>query len=136
MSSSNTTASKVDDIFSFKFTESGGLTARYLMISFDSKTNTLSSSTDISGSNMSKKPLSDHDRQEIKGIITKNEFFNKNPDYPPQKEDPSLIAYSLAVTIDNRTHTTTWTNESKEMPAGIAEIVDEIRRIAAKANIV
>ena len=136
MSSSNTTASKADDIFSFKFTESGGLTARYLMISFDSKTNTLSSSTDISGSNMSKKPLSDHDRQEIKGIVTKNEFFNKNPDYPPQKEDPSLIAYSLAVTIDDRTHTTTWTNESKEMPAGIAEIVDEIRRIAAKANIV
>jgi hypothetical protein len=136
MSSSNTTASKGDDTFSFKFTESGGLTARYLMISFDSKTNTLSSSTDISGSNMSKKPLSDHDRQEIKGIITKNEFFNKNPDYPPQKEDPSLIAYSLAVTMDDRTHTTTWTNESKEMPAGIAEIVDEIRRIAAKANIV
>jgi hypothetical protein len=136
MSSSNTTASKGDDTFSFKFTESGGLTARYLMISFDSKTNTLSSSTDISGSNMSKKPLSDPDRQEIKGIVTKNEFFNKNPDYPPQKEDPSLIAYSLAVTMDNRTHTTTWTNESKEMPAGIAEIVDEIRRIAAKANIV
>ncbi len=136
MSSSNTTASKGEEIFSFKFTESGGLTARYLMISFDSKTNTLSSSTDISGSNMSKKPLSDPDRQEIKGIVTKNEFFNKNPDYPPQKEDPSLIAYSLAVTMDDRTHTTTWTNESKEMPAGIAEIVDEIRRIAAKANIV
>ena len=117
------------NILSFKFTESGGLTARYLMISFDSKTNTLSSSTDISGSNMSKKPLSDPDRQEIKGIVAKNELFNKNPDYPPQKEDPSLIAYSLAVTMDDRTHTTTWTNESKEMPAGIAGTVDEIRKI-------
>jgi hypothetical protein len=92
MSSSNTTESKDDDIFSFKFTESGGLTARYLMILFDSKTTTLSSSTDISGSNVSKKPSSDHDRQEIKGIVTKNDFFNKKPDYPPQKEDPSLIA--------------------------------------------
>jgi hypothetical protein len=136
MSFSDTTASQGDDIFSFKFTESGGLTARYLMISFDSKTNTLSSSTDISGSNVSQKPLSEHDRQEIKGIVTKNEFFNKKPDYPPQKEDPSLIAYSLAVTIGEKTHTTTWTNESKEMPTGISEIVDEIRRIAAKANIV
>jgi hypothetical protein len=43
------------DDFSFKFTESGGLTSRYLLISFDSKTNTLTSSTDISGSNLSHK---------------------------------------------------------------------------------
>jgi hypothetical protein len=31
-----------------KHTESGGLTARYLMISFDSKTNVLTTSSDIS----------------------------------------------------------------------------------------
>ncbi len=33
--------------FSFKYTESGGLTSCYLLISFESNTNTLSSSTDI-----------------------------------------------------------------------------------------
>jgi hypothetical protein len=45
-------SSPTDDDFSFKYTESGGLTARYLLILFDSKTNILTSSTDISGSNL------------------------------------------------------------------------------------
>jgi hypothetical protein len=125
------------DYFSFKYTESGGLTARYLMISFDSKTNTLTSSTDISGSNLSHKPVSDSDKQELKDEITKNNFFNSKADYPPEKEDPSLIAYSLAVTIGgDKTHTTTWTNDSKEIPDGIVKIVDEIRRITAKEKVV
>ena len=53
-----------NDNFSFKYTESGGLTARYLLISFDSNTNTLSSSTDISGSNLSQKTVPDSERQE------------------------------------------------------------------------
>ena len=38
--------------FSFKYTESGGLTNRYLLISYNSKTNVITSSTDISGSNI------------------------------------------------------------------------------------
>ena len=42
-----------DGHFTFKYTESGGLSARYLMISFDSKTNTFTYSTDISGSDLS-----------------------------------------------------------------------------------
>src|SRR5919198_2772096 len=125
-----------DDYFSFKYTESVGLSARYLMISFDSITNTLTSSTDISGSNnLSYKPVSDSDKQELKDEITKNNFFNSKADYPPEKEedDPSLIVYSLAVTIGggDKKHTT-WTNDSKEIPDGIVKIVDAIRRITAK----
>jgi hypothetical protein len=61
-----TSSSKIsNDDFSFKYTESGGLTARYLMISFDSKTNTLTSSTDISGSNLSQKSISDSDKLKL-----------------------------------------------------------------------
>src|SRR5919197_2566866 len=127
-----------DDYFSFKYTESVGLSARYLMISFDAITNTLTSSTDISGSNnLSYKPVSDSDKQELKDEITKNNFFNSKADYPPEKEDdPSLIAYSLAITIGDKTHTTAWTNTSKEMPDGLSKIVDAIRRITAKEKIV
>ena len=128
-----------DDYFSFKYTESVGLSARYLMISFDSITNTLTSSTDISGSNnLSYKPVSDSDKQELKDEITKNNFFNSKADYSPEKEDdPSLIAYSLAVTIGgDKTHTTTWTNDSKEIPDGIVKVVDAIRRITAKGKVV
>ena len=45
--------------FSFKYTESGGITSRYLLISLDSKTKMLTSSTDVSGANLSQKPISD-----------------------------------------------------------------------------
>ena len=45
--------------FSFKYTESGGITSRYLLISFDSKTKILTSSTDVSGANLSHKPITD-----------------------------------------------------------------------------
>ena len=81
--------------FSFKYTESGGLTARYLLISFDSNTNTLTSSTDISGTNLSQKTVPDSDKQELKDAIMQNNFFECKADYPPEKEDdPSLVAYS------------------------------------------
>jgi len=41
--------------FSFKYTESGGIANRYLLISYSSKTNIITSSTDISGSNITEK---------------------------------------------------------------------------------
>jgi hypothetical protein len=119
-SSSSSHTANNDDDFTFKFTESGGLTARYFLLSFDSKTNTLTSSTDISGSNLSHKPVPDSERQELKEEITKNDFFNYKVDYPPEKE----------------AHTTAWTKNSKGIPDGITTIVDAIRRIAAKENVV
>jgi hypothetical protein len=123
--------------FSFKYTESGGLTARYLLISFDSNTNTLSSSTDISGSNLSQKTVPDSDKQELKDTIMQNNFFECKADYPPEKEDdPSLMAYSLAITIGDKTHTTAWTNTSRQRPDSIANIVGSIRRITAKEKVV
>jgi hypothetical protein len=123
--------------FSFKYTESGGLTARYLLISFDSNTNALTSSTDISGSNLSQKTVPDSDKQELKDTIMQNNFFESKADYPPEKEDdPSIIAYSLAITIDDKTHTTAWTNTSRERPDSIANIVGAIRRITAKEKVV
>ena len=123
--------------FSFKYTESGGMTARYLLISFDSNTNTLSSSTDVSGSNLSQKTVPDSDKQELKDAIMQNNFFECDADYPPEKEDdPSLVAYSLTVTVGNKTHTTAWTNISRETPDTIAKIVDSIRRITAKEKVV
>jgi hypothetical protein len=123
--------------FSFKYTESGGLTSRYLLISFDSNTNILTSSTDISGSNLSQKTVPDSDKQELKDTIMQNNFFECKADYPPEKEDdPSLVAYSLAITIGDKTHTTAWTNTSRERPDSISNIVAAIRRIAAKEKVV
>lgn|ERR671930_452812 len=122
--------------YNLKYTESGGLTARYLTISYDSKTNVLTSSTDISGSNISQKPLSDSDKTELKNVITGSEFFNTKTDYPPEKEDPSLIAYSLTITMGDKVHTTAWTNSSKEVSGSITSIVDEIKKVVAKEKVV
>ena len=127
-------SSNTDDDFSFKYTESGGLTARYLLISFDSKTNVLTTSSDISGSNISQRPLSDTDKIDFKNTITETEFFKNKTDYPPEKEDdPTLVAYSLAITMgSDKTHTTAWTNTSKGMPDNIKKVVDEIKKVVDK----
>ena len=54
-----------------------------------------------------------------------------------KENDPSLIAYSLAVTMGgDKIHTTAWTNDSKEMPDDVTKIVDAIRRITAKEKVV
>jgi hypothetical protein len=126
----------INEEFSFKYTESGGLTARYLLISYDSKTNVLASSTDITGSNITQKPINDTDKDDLKNAITGNEFFKTKTDYPPEKEDPSLVSYNLTITIGDKTHATAWTNASKDLQGGITKIVNEIKQLVAKEKVV
>lgn len=84
----NTSQSNTE--FSLKFTESGGLSNRYLLLSYNSKTKTITSSTDVSGSNVKHKQLSESKERELIEAIRTNEFFNTRTDYPPEKEDESL----------------------------------------------
>ena len=122
--------------FSFKYTESGGLIARYLLISYDSKTNILASSTDTTGSNITEKSINDTDKNDLKNAIAENEFFKTRTDYPPEKEDDNLVAYTLTLTVEDNTHTTGWTDASKDMPESIIKIVNGIKRIISKEKIV
>ena len=122
--------------FSFKYTESGGLIARYLLISYDSKTNILASSTDTTGSNITEKSINDTDKNDLKNAIAENEFFKTKTDYPPEKEDPSLASYNLTITIGDKTHTTAWTNASKDLQGGITRIVDQIKKLVAKEKVI
>jgi hypothetical protein len=122
--------------FSFKYTESGGITSRYLLISFDSKTKILTSSTDVSGANLSQKPLSDSEENDLKGAITKNEFFKTKTDYPPEEEDSKYISYNLTVTMNDNAHTTGWTDGSKGTPDGIMKIVNEIKKVSSNEGLV
>ena len=80
--------------FSFKYTELGGITNRYLVISYNSKTNIITSSTDVSGSNITQKQPSESDEQELKEVVRTSEFFKTRIDYPPEKEDENLIAHT------------------------------------------
>jgi hypothetical protein len=118
--------------FSFKYVESGGLTNNYLVISFDSETNNLKVSTDISGANLTQKPLEESEKTTLINTITKNNFFNTEPTYVTEKEDEdnTAISLSLTVTKDNDIHTAVWTNKSKDVPKGLIETTNEIRNMA------
>ena len=118
--------------FSFKYVESGGLANNYLVISFDSDSNNLKVSADISGANLTQKSLEDSEKNDLIGTITKNNFFNTESTYVTEKEDEdnTAISSSLTVTIDNDIHTTVWTNKSKDVPQGLIEITNEIKNIA------
>ena len=122
--------------FSFKYTESGGIAKHYLLISYNSKKNTVVSSTDISGSNITQKQPSQSDEQELKEVAKKNEFFQTMTDYPPEKEDENLIAYTLTITVGDNEHTTGWTDASKDIPDSIVKIVSLIKKIVSKEKIV
>ena len=122
--------------FSFKYTESGGTTNRYLLISYNSKSNIITSSTDISGSNITEKKPTESDEQELKEVIKETEFFKTRTDYPPEKEDETLVSYTLTVTVGANTHTTGWTDVSKDMPDNIIKIVNKIKSIISKEKIV
>ena len=132
--SNNTKESSINSPspFSFKYVESGGLANNYLVISFDSESNHLKVSTDISGTDLTQKSIEDSEKNDIIGTITKNNFFNTESTYVTEKEDEdnTAISSSLTVTIDNDIHTTVWTDKSKDVPQGLIEITNEIRNIA------
>ena len=122
--------------FSFKYTESGGIANRYLLISYNSKSNIITSSTDISGSNITEKKPTESDEQELKEVVRGTEFFKTRTDYPPEKEDETLVAYTLTMTVGANAHTTGWTDVSKDMPDSIIKIVNVIKKIVSKEKIV
>jgi len=118
--------------FSFKYVESGGLANNYLVISFDSDSNNLKLSTDMSGADLTQKPIEDSEKTDLMDTITKNNFFNTKANYVTEKEneDNTAISSSLTVTIDTDIHTAVWTNNSQEVPAQLIEIANEIKKIA------
>lgn len=118
--------------FSFKYVESGGLANNYLVISLDSETDNLKVSTDISGSNLNQKLIEDSEKDTLIDAIRKNNFFNTESTYATEKEDEdnTALSSSLTVTLGNDIHTSLWTTKSKNVPNGLAEIINEITNIA------
>ena len=116
--------------FSFKYIESGGLTARYLLISYNPHTNTLTYSTDPTGAMTSEQPLNDSDLKDLKDAIIREGFFSTQTTYSP-KENETYVASNLSITMDDKVHTTTWTDTAPEVPTGLKKIADEIKKLIA-----
>jgi hypothetical protein len=116
--------------FSFKYIESGGLTARYLLISYNPHTSTLTYSTDSTGAMTSEQPLNDSDLKDLKDAILREGFFSTQTTYSP-KENETYVASNLSITMDDKVHTTTWADTALEVPSGLKKIADEIKKLIA-----
>jgi len=125
----NENSRNTSEPFSFKYVESGGLANNYQLISFDSESNNLKVSTDISGANLAQKPIEDSEKNTLIDIIRKNNFFNTESTYVTENEDEdnTALSSSLTVTLGNDIHTAVWTTKSKDVPQGLIEITNEIQ---------
>jgi hypothetical protein len=77
------------------------------------------------------KALSKHGKK-----FGETKFFKTRTDYPPEREDETLVAYTLTITVGANAHTTGWTDVSKDMPDSIIKIVNVIKKIVSKEKIV
>ena len=71
--------------------------------------NIITSSMDISGSNITQKQPLNQINRNLKEVVRTNEFFNTKTDYPTEKEDENLVAHTLTITAGDKIHTTGWT---------------------------
>ena len=94
-----------ESLFSFKYTESGGLSNKYLLVSYDSATKEIKASTDMTGSNLVQKTLADSDEETLREYFKGNRFFEFNADYPAgkdiEKDDSSVLSFTLIVTYQS-----------------------------------
>jgi hypothetical protein len=129
-----------ESLFSFKYTESGGLSNRYLLISCDSATKEIKSSTDITGSNLVQKTLTDSDEIQLKECFEENRFFELNADYPSEKsaemDDSNLYSFTLIATIGNKVHTVIWTNKSRNVPEELKQIKNKVKEIVSNKKMI
>lgn len=129
-----------ESLFSFKYTESGGLSNKYLLISYDSATKEIKASTDMTGSNLVQKTLTDSDEETLRGCFKGDRFFGFDADYPAgqdtEKDDSSVLSFTLIVTIGNKVHTVMWTNKSKEIPDELTQIKSKIKEIVSSKKMI
>lgn len=129
-----------ESLFSFKYTESGGLSNKYLLISYDSATKEIKASTDMTGSNLVQKTLTDSDEETLRGCFKGDRFFGFDADYPAgqdtEKDDSSVLSFTLIVTIGNKVHTVMWTNKSKEIPDELIQIKSKIKEIVSSKKMI
>lgn len=129
-----------ESLFSFKYTESGGLSNKYLLISYDSATKEIKASTDMTGSNLVQKTLTDSDEETLRGCFKGDRFFGFDADYPAgqdtEKDDSSVLSFTLIVTIGNKVHTVMWTNKSKGIPDELTQIKGKIKEIVSSKKMI
>ena len=126
--------------FSFKYTESGGLSNKYLLVSYDSATKEIKTSTDMTGSNLVQKTLADEDEEALRNSFKGDRFFEFNADYPAGKdtenEDSNVLSFTLIATLGSKVHTVIWTNKSTDIPDELTQIKAKIKEIVSSKKMI
>jgi hypothetical protein len=129
-----------ESLFSFKYTESGGLSNKYLLVSYDSATKEIKVSTDMSGSNLAQKTLADSDEETLRECFKGDRFFGFNADYPVgkeiEKDDSNVLSFTLIVTIGSKVHTVIWTNKSTDIPDELTQIKAKIKEMVSNKKMI
>jgi hypothetical protein len=129
-----------ESLFSFKYTESGGLSNKYLLVSYDSATKEIKASTDMTGSNLVQKTLAESDEETLREYFKGNRFFEFNADYPAEKDtekdDSSVLSFTLIVTKGSKVHTVIWTNKSTEIPDELTQIKAKIKEVVSNKKMI
>ena len=128
-------------VFSFKYTESGGLSNKYLLVSYDSATKEIKASTDMTGSNLVHKTLADSDEETLRASFKGDRFFGFDANYQAGNDlekdnDSSVLSYTLILTMGDKVHTVIWSNKSKEIPDELTQIKDKIKEMVSSKKMI
>lgn len=128
-------------VFSFKYTESGGLSNKYLLVSYDSATKEIKASTDMTGSNLVQKTLTDSDEETLRASFKGDRFFGFDANYQAGNDlekdnDSNVLSFTLILTIGDKVHTVIWSNKSKEIPDELTQIKDKIKGMVSSKKMI
>ena len=116
------------------------LSNKYLIVSYDSATKEIKASTDMTGSNLVQKTLADSDEETLREYFKGNRFFEFNADYSAgkdiEKDDSSVLSFTLIVTKGSKVHTVIWTNKSTEIPDELTQIKAKIKEMVSSKKMI
>lgn len=131
----NNTKSSSHPDFEFAYQESGSGIAgpRRLEISYHSGTNKLEVTDKLAHSPILQKYLLDSEKNHLKDLIVKNEFFTTKDSYLPSSLNLQrcldCLYYSLDIKINEQIHSVKWRSDSN-IPDGLLKISDAIKNIS------
>jgi hypothetical protein len=80
----------------------------------------------------STKKISESQKEQLRQTVMRNEFFRTELFYPPDPtgiQEYTLIV--LAARYEGKTHTTIWTDASRDVPAGLIFVAKAVQEIAS-----
>ena len=128
-------------VFSFKYTESGGLSNKYLLVSYDSATKEIKASTDMTGSNLVQKTLTYSDEETLRASFKGDRFFGFDANYQAGNDlekdnDSNVLSFTLILTMGDKVNTVIWSNKSKEIPDELTQIKDKIKEMVSSKKMI